>query len=712
MNPTEISDALDAIAARSFDAATFGGAFAEATDNPRATVSKLRSGSINKSDLPGGMLHNRKFHFAPAEPGAVAQTLDALRASRRTATHKPAILIATDGETVSAEHRASGDAIHFPWAELGDHFGFLLPAAGKERYRPAEENPVDVKAAGKLARLYDALLRSDPAWKGPERRHAMNQFMTRLIFCLFAEDVGVFAESQFSAAVFTYGGDRGEHARDTLIAAFSAMNAPSDARDGLPVWARALPYVNGGLFAGDIDAPAFDAIAFRYLRDLSDLNWGEINPDIFGSMIQSVADPDARAELGMHYTSVPNIMKALGPLFLDELDAAIEKAWDRPKGLQRVLDRMARMRIFDPACGSGNFLVVAYRELRAREARILARIHALTGQTAAGWSAISLGQFHGIELDDFAAETAKLALFIAEAQANARHAGAFGAEPAKLPLKSGAKIVCGNALRLDWEQVCPPPSSAIVESDMLGPTGRLALDDPYEVFIAGNPPFLGKRQQTPEIKADMDLVFSGRLRTYRALDMVTCWFLRAADYIRGRTARAALVATNSVCQGASASTLWPAILQGGVEIAFAHRTFKWRNNAADIAGVMCVVVGLANAPLRARRLFDGDVEHQASTINAYLLDAAHVPVTAASRPLNGLPEMDFGNMPYDAGGLILSPEERAKVEADDPRIKKFLRRFLGSRELVQGSERHCLWIDDADLTESAFEKGVPGRTRV
>jgi len=300
MNPTEISDALEAIAAKPFDPETFGGDFAEATDNPRATVSKLRSGTINRSDVPGGMLHNLKFHFAPATPGEVEAAMAALRASRKTERHKPAILIATDGETVSAEHRRSGDAIHFPWTELGDHFGFLLPAAGKERYRPAEENPVDVKAAGKLSRLYDALMRSDPAWAAQERRHAMNQFMTRLVFCLFAEDVGVIGDRQFSASAFTYGGDKGEHGRDAIAAIFAAMARKAEDRAALPAWARALPYVNGGLFAGEIDAPAFDVIAWRYLRDLSDLDWGEINPDIFGSMIQSVEVGRILDLLGKH----------------------------------------------------------------------------------------------------------------------------------------------------------------------------------------------------------------------------------------------------------------------------------------------------------------------------------------------------------------------------------------------------------------------------
>jgi len=441
MNPTEIYDALAEIAAKPFDPNEFPFAFAEATDAAKAAISKLRNGSTNKSDLSGGVLFNKKFHYAPALKGLTDVTLDQLRASKKTKASKPAILIATDGETIAAEHPASGDTLHCTFSELGDHFGFFLPVAGKERYRAVEENPVDVKATGKLARLYDALTKANPDWGSDDRRHEMNQLMMRLIFCMFAEDVGIFPDNQFSRLLFTHAGDKGEEARETIIAAFNAMNLPKDKRGSLPAWTAELEYVNGGLFAGTIDAPRFDTISFRYLRDASDLDWREINPDIFGSMIQSVADPKQRSELGMHYTSVPNIMKVIGPLFLDDLDAEIHKAWDRAKALQQVLDRMSRIRVFDPACGSGNFLVVSYRELRARETRILQRLEELNGPGSMQmFSAIPISNFYGIEIADFAAETAKLALFIAEYQANASFAEVFGRRPAALPLKDAAHM--------------------------------------------------------------------------------------------------------------------------------------------------------------------------------------------------------------------------------------------------------------------------------
>jgi hypothetical protein len=316
MTPTEIADALSEIARAPFDAHEFGFVFAEATDNAPATVAKLRGGSYNRSDIQGGVLLNKKFHFAPAAQGFLEATLDALRASKATAKNKPAMLLTCDGEMVSAEHCASGETRHFAWAELGDHFGFFLPAAGKERYRAADENPVDVKVSGKLAKLYDALIKRNPDWSTEARRHDMNQLMTRLIFCLFAEDVGIFPANQFSRLIFEHSGDKGEDLDTALRQAFTAMNRPKASRGDLPAWTHALEYVNGGLFAGAIDAPVFDAVATRYFRDAASEDWKEINPDIFGSMIQSVANAELRSVLGMHYTSVPNILKVLGPLDL------------------------------------------------------------------------------------------------------------------------------------------------------------------------------------------------------------------------------------------------------------------------------------------------------------------------------------------------------------------------------------------------------------
>ncbi len=684
MNPTEIADALDMIAQARFDPATFAFAFAEATDNAQATISKLRAGTINKSDLADGVLLNKKFHYAPAAIGEAVAVLEVLRASKKTASAKPAILLATDGQMIAAEHPRSGETLHCAFGELGKQFAFFLPAAGKERYQAAQENPVDVKATGKLAKLYDALIKVNPDWAGTDRRHAMNLFMTRLIFCMFAEDVGVFAEDQFSRAVFSYSGSKGEHAQQIIAQAFQVMNTPREDRAGLAEWAQGFDYVNGGLFAGENAVPTFDPIAFRYLRDACDLDWKLINPDIFGSMIQSVADPETRAELGMHYTSVPNIMKVLGPLFLDDLDAAITKAWDSAAGLRVVLDRLERIAVFDPACGSGNFLVVAYRELRERELRLLVRLNTLEANPQNELlSRIKLSRFYGIELTDFAAETAKLALFIAEYQANARFHDVFGRMPSLLPLQAGGKITCGNALRLDWEEICPPPK------------------DGEEVYIAGNPPFLGSTYQSKEQKADLAFIFAKDVQSFAAFDFVAAWFFKASQYIRGRAARSALVSTNSLCQGYSVAALWPYVLGADLEIAFAHRNFKWRNNAAANAAVICSIIGLRNQSPLPKRLFDDGVEYQAQNINAYLIDGPTVYVETESKSLFGLPFMDYGNKPADGGHLILAQSERDALLSKYPEADRFVKKYMGSQEVVRGQIRYCLWVKENEWEEAS-----------
>lgn len=683
MNPTEIYDALSEIAAKRFNASEFPFEFALATDAAKAAVSKLRTGSTNKSDLPGGVLFNKKFHYAPALGGMVDVSLDKLKASKKNASAKPAILLTTDGDTIAALHPASGESLHCKFAELGDHFGFFLPAAGKERYKAVEENPVDIKATGKLARLYDALIKANPDWATDERRHEMNQLMMRIIFCLFSEDVGIFAENQFSKAIFTHAGDKGEETREVLISAFRAMNLPQGSRGDLPAWTHGLEYVNGGLFAGAIDAPRFDTIAFRYFKEAAGLNWREINPDIFGSMIQSVADPEKRSELGMHYTSVPNIMKVIGPLFLDDIDADIEKAWDKPKALQQVIQRLGNIRVFDPACGSGNFLVVAYRQLREREMRVLKRLNELDGgRDVQMFSAISLKNFYGIEITDFGVETAKLALFIAEYQANALFKTVFGKTIAALPLKEAANIVHGNALRLDWEKVCPPPVG----------------DE--EVYIAGNPPFLGSTYQSKEQKSDIDYVFSGIKFNYSSLDYVASWFYLSSIYIKNRKSKSALVSTNSICQGQSVPSLWPNILSKEIEIGFAHKNFKWKNNASSNAAVICSIVGLQNKENRKKKIYESESVSNVDKINAYLIGSSSVFVMPERKSLFELPLMNYGNKPVDGGGLILSEDEKISFVHRDKRSDKFIKKFVGSRELINGDTRYCLWIPDDQLLEA------------
>mgnify|MGYP001353829961 CR=1 FL=1 len=683
MNPTDIYDALDTIAKKPFERAEFPFEFALATDAAQAAVAKLRNGATNKSDLPGGVLFNKRFHYAPAPLGEVEATFEILKVSCKNKSAKPAILFTTDGQTLSAIHPASGETLHCAFKELGDQYGFFLPAAGKERYKALEENPVDIKATSKLAKLYDALCRVNPDWGTDTRRHEMNQLMMRLIFCLFSEDVGIFSKNQFSRILFTYAGDKGEEAREVLIAAFRAMNVPQAQRGNLPAWTRELEYVNGGLFAGEIDAPKFDSTAFNYLREACQLDWREINPDMFGSMIQSVADPDIRAELGMHYTSVPNIMKVLGPLFLNELDKSIDSA-QNAKELRVILEHMEKIRVFDPACGSGNFLVVAYRQLRDREMRVLKRLEAIEGHiTLNMFSIIPIRNFYGIEIADFAVETAKLALFIAEYQANSLFAGIFGTTFAPLPLKEAAHITKENALRIEWDSVCLPPTKE------------------ETTYIIGNPPFAGSTYQTKKQKEDMALLMSGVFKSYKDLDYVSCWFFLSCKYIENYGAKAAFVSTNSICQGQSVSMLWEKILASNINIQFAYLPFKWSNNAGKEAAVLCSIISLEIKNNKKKILFDGKLKNFVENINAYLVPSPNVFVKSSSFSIFGLPKMYRGSAATDGGHLILSEEQKDEMLKHNPKAQDFIRKFVGSKEVVRGEMRYCLWIGDHQVSQAS-----------
>ncbi len=717
----DIEEAVSRIAAAPFNPETFPFDFIAAYDAPPATVTRIRNGTQNASDLEGGVLWRLKLHLLVCAPGQVETALGQLQASRATATQRVQFIAATDGEEFAARDLKADDTIFCRFDELGDRFGFFLPLAGYSRYRAAEENPIDVKAANKLSRLYDALIAENPEWAGANMRHAMNLFMTRIIFCLFAEDTGILPkEDQFSRAIHEHGGHAGEEMVRVLTLLFTAMSKREDERGELPKWAADFPWVNGGLFAGEIQIPRFSRTAYRILCDAARLRWNEINADIFGSMIQVIVDPAHRHETGMHYTSVPNILKVLDPLFLDELRAEASRPpladTSREKArLKVLLNRLSKIRVFDPACGSGNFLVIAYQELRKIERQVLDRLRALTGHTPGIWSHIELHNFYGIEVSDFAAETAKLSLWIAKYQMDRSHRDLFGSAPPALPLTDSGNIVCGNALRLDWRDVCPPATvtrnrqKVFDLATIVDVHGKeTVVDEEAETYIVGNPPYLGYNRQTDDQKEDVEAVAGPYTDSWRSLDYISCWFLKAAEMCDAQT-RAAFVSTNSVCQGEHASILWPPLFDLGVEIGFAHRSFKWVNNAAANAGVTCAVIGLRSESTLAAQLFDGEISKKCENISQYLTDAPSIIVEPRRRPLSAVPAMILGNMPKDGGHLVLSPAERAELIARYPEAEVFVRRFIGSQEAIQGIERYCLWIEDEQADAAALIPDIAAR---
>jgi hypothetical protein len=708
MNAVEIEQAVSELAEQPFDAAEFPYAFLMAFGNKDTTIKRLRTGASNKSDL-GGVLQTNNIHLATCAPGDIAATLTALRNSPATTRAKAKFILATDGVDLEAEDITTGETISCRYTDFPDHFGFFLPLAGISTVKQIRESAFDIRATSRLNRLYVELIKDNPDWGSAEKRHDMNHFMARLIFCFFAEDTDIFvSDNLFTATIDQMANRDGSNTHEVIGEIFRAMNTPiaKRAEAKLPRWADTFPYVNGGLFSGSTDVPRFSKIAQRYLSHIGSLDWTQINPDIFGSMIQAVADEEERSVLGMHYTSVPNILKVLNPLFLDDLRAELEAAGDNARKLANLRARMAKIRVFDPACGSGNFLVIAYKEMRALEYEINKRRGEPQRRTD-----IPLTNYRGIELRDFSAEIARLALIIAEYQCDVTYRGQKEALAEFLPLDAQNWITCGNALRLDWLSICPPTGTGVkfqADDLFMSPLDQAQIDfanEGGETYICGNPPYYGSKWQSVEQKEDLQRIFEARTKGWKSLDYVSGWFMKAAEYGLHTRASSAFVSTNSICQGAHVPLLWPLIDKLDHEITFAHTSFKWANLAAHNAGVTVVICGIAKKSDGRKLLFqEGEegftVSREVPYINAYLLPAPKIYVEAVRSPMNGLSEIVDGSGPLDGGHLILSRDERDAILSEYPSASKFIRLFLGSTEIVNGSQRWCIWIENEELMQA------------
>lgn len=718
MNPVEIDDAVSTLAQQPFDAGEFPFEFLRAFGNPETTIKRLRSGSTNQSDVPGAVLQRSNIHIATCPTGEVDATLRALRISPKTISAKARFILATDGEAFQAEDMTSGETVACPYPKFPDHFGFFLPLAGITTVPQVRESSFDIKATGRLNRLYVQLLTDNPDWRSVERRADMNHFMARLIFCFFAEDTDIFVgEGLFTSTIEQMTARDASDTHVILSEVFRAMDTKLCDREAakVPRYANQFPYVNGQLFSGSTETPRFSKIARSYLLHIGGLNWRKINPDIFGSMIQAVADDEERGALGMHYTSVPNILKVLNPLFLDDLRGKLDEAGENGRKLLNLRNRMARIRVFDPACGSGNFLVIAYKEMRAIEAEVNRR----RGEPDRR-SDIPLTNFRGIELRDFPAEIARLALIIAEYQADVLYRGQQEALAEFLPLDSENWITCGNALRLDWLSICPPTGSGVkVTADDLfeTPLDQAEIDfvnEGGETYLCGNPPYLGSTWQSADQKADLQRIFASRTSNWRSLDYVAAWFMRAAEFGIKSMSAAAFVATNSVCQGQQVPILWPLVFGTGHEITFAHTSFKWANLASNKAGVTVVIVGIARSAPASRKLIEqrtdgAAVVREVDHINAYLTSGPNLFVGKVADSINGLPVMTFGSKPVDGGNLLLTRSEAEALHLTAEEKVRFVKPIYGSDEFISGKTRFCLWIKDADAERAARHPNIAQR---
>ncbi len=652
-----------------------------------------------------GVLIKGLLCYRSAPTLQLTYALEALKSDVQVLKAAPKIVAVSDGTTLLAYDLRERDTYENPLQRVHCDFAFFYPLMDVERVHYVEESPADIKAAEKLAKLHDEL-RAYNAFDSNDDLHDLNIFITRLLFCFFAEDTGIFEEHLFTSSIQQFTKEDGSDLSDYLAEAFNVMDVEHRDSD-VPRIISQFPYVNGGLFSKHIAIPRMSAKARRILLECGELDWQDINPDIFGSMIQAVVNPEERANQGMHYTSVPNIMKVINPLFMDDLreeynaiQAQLQELRQqrelgainttqyyqacRPveKRCNKLLMRMSKMKFFDPACGSGNFLIITYKCLRLLEMDVLAIIRQCSqdqGLNFIDGSCITIGQFYGIELLDFPHEVAMLSLWLAEHQMNKKLHDSFGVNTRALPLHNITQIVCGNACRIDWNRVCPHTPDE-------------------EVFVFGNPPYLGSRRQDEEQKSDMAAIFKDN---YGELDYIACWFLAGADYIKNSTARYAFVSTNSICQGLQMALIWKRILTKGLSINFAYTSFKWSNNAKHNAAVTVVIVGVANnSQIKKRVIYDGDNAKSVQNISPFLIEGPTVFVESATTPLiKGIPTMNFGNMPADGGKLILSDEEKEALIRDVPLSEKFIKPLIGAEDFINGKHRWCIWLYGEDENE-------------
>ncbi len=675
--------------------------FLLAFGTPKATVKRLQKGGLNLSKIEGELAWKKKLFFKSVGGEDRHQLIEIIKKNDRALKHAPRFIIITDNENILAFDTKTNEGLDIPITDLPKHFDFFLPLAGMEKTQHQNENPADIKAAGKMAKLFDEIKKDNPTHSAAEV-HNLNVFLSRLLFCFFAEDTGIFEETQFTNAIASHTQEDGSDLNAYLDTLFEVLNTDNKHRNKLPSYLTTFPYVNGGLFRHRQHAPVFNRKSRATIIECGSLQWKDIHPDIFGSMFQAVIKPEERGEKGMHYTSVPNIMKVIKPLFLDELYEELETVTHEPKRLLNLLDRIGKMKIFDPACGSGNFLIIAYKELRALEIKILQQLNELK-RAASGFlpsqlelipkaqlnlaaqfevglfSRIELSNFYGIELDDFAHEIAILSLWLAQHQMNMKFKEVLGTANATLPLRAGGNIVQGNATRTNWVKVCPHHEN--------------------ETYILGNPPYVGGKGQSKEQKEDMEIVFDG-VKSFKELDYIACWFFLATRYI-DHNSKFAFVTTSSLCQGAQVEQLWPLLFSYDIEISFAYKPFIWSNNAKANAGVACSVIGIVHKSNQAKFLYHDTIKHQVKNINAYLANGPDRVVAKSLNPISALPPIITGNSPYENGNLMLSRTEMEDIVNVYPSAKILFKRLNGADEFLNSIERYCLWIKD-DLLKLAL----------
>ena len=699
----EIEDRLSSLKQESVSAEEIGYRILSAFGKGDSEIRRYKEGKGIISTFKG-LLIKGLLCYRGTTTLRLASELEEMKQDARVLKAAPKIIAVSDGKTVRAFDLRLQETFEQQVSRLYCDFEFFYPLAGVERIEYVHESPADIKAAEKLAKLHDEI-RAYNEFTSDSDLHDLNTFIARLLFCYFAEDTGIFADNVFSGAIKRFTKDA-LNLKETLEQIFRFMGGKPIPAGMLQTYCQSnFGIVGGGLFERNIYIPELSNKARQIIIECGELDWQNINPDIFGSMIQAVVNPDVRANQGMHYTSVPNIMKVINPLFLDELREAYnalmteydilrkskdigeigeKQFYDKCKTIEKksrqLLLRMSKMKFFDPACGSGNFLIITYKMLRLLEMDIwslISKCNPFGALQFVDGSVISIEQFYGIELLDFPHEVAMLSLWLAEHQMNKKMREDFGVNTNALPLRDIHNIRCGNACRIDWNEVCPHTKDE-------------------EVFVFGNPPYLGFRLQTNEQKNDMNKTFGGKIDTFRKLDYISQWFYKGSEYILNTKSICAFVSTNSICQGEHVSLLWQPILKMGLEIPFAYTSFPWTNNAKCKANVICVIVAISNKNELKKIIYDGDNKIEVNEISPFLSSEKITIVEKKSTPISNLLPIILGSLPADDNNLSLDKNDKNELLLKHPELAPLIKPFIGSQEFIKGIERYCLWLKEED----------------
>ena len=649
--------------------------FLSVYDIPKATITKLKKGINNLSDVAGEVYLKNKLYYKQTDKDLMQSFTD-VKAKVDELGTKPRYIFVTNFKEVLAYDTKTDDTLSIPFERLPQKFEFFLAWNGIEKADFDKENPADIRAAERFAKLYDVIVKDNPN----ATRKGLNLFLIRVLFCLFAEDTDIFEKNLFTTRLKELTKLDGSDLNSFIGQLFSVLDVRKEDRPvDTPSWLADFPYVDGDLFKDQHESLKFTAKSRKLIIDAGEkLEWDQINPDILGSMLQAVASEDSRSHLGMHYTSVPNIMKVIKPLFLDDLRNEFEKSKGNYKKLQQLYDRIGKIKFMDPACGSGNFLIVTYKQLRQLEIDILKEQNRILAEEGSGKAmmylpSVTLDQFYGIEIDDFACDTTRLSLWIAEHQMNIKLRDEINnAVRPTLPLQHAGAIVCGNALRLDWEKILPHKK-----------------DD--EVYLFGNPPYLGSKRQNKIQKEDLKIA-SNTLKKYKSLDYISGWFIKGTNYIRNTVSKLCFVSTNSICEGEQVSILWDYILEKNIEINFAYTSFKWGNNAKSNAAVKVVIIGLTSQLDCNKYIYSVSMKRKVENITPYLTAGTNIIVKRTNYMLNDLPKMQLGDMQNDNGGLKFSLSEYQQCIQRYPELQKKFKKIVGAKELLNGGISYCLWF--------------------